>query len=137
MLDVPPPWANMPDVQRLKQFWKEQHALSTGQTLKGVNLDKHRARSALPLATGEYSAGTSDRRSGESAQKACTCDPLDFECILKCTQDAMVAPKKCYEKCDNVGCHQECVYVQVNWEQVRGLGGGDPSTSLWLFCRFV
>ncbi|MGB1600315.1 MAG: hypothetical protein ACPIOQ_46650, partial [Promethearchaeia archaeon] len=36
--DVPPPWANMADVTRLKQFWKEQHALATGQRLAGENV---------------------------------------------------------------------------------------------------
>lgn len=33
--DEPPPWANMADVKRLKQFWREQHALATGQPLPG------------------------------------------------------------------------------------------------------
>ena len=33
--DEPPPWANMGDVKRLKQFWKEQYALAAGHALAG------------------------------------------------------------------------------------------------------
>jgi hypothetical protein len=29
--DAAPPWAQMADVQRLKAFWREQHAIATGQ----------------------------------------------------------------------------------------------------------
>ena len=82
----------------------------------GVNLDKHRADTALPLATGEFSAGTAERNSPDK-DKACQCDPLDFKCLLKCTKEAMTLPKKCYEKCDNTMCHQECVYVEIDYQQ--------------------
>ena len=118
--DVPPPWANMGDVQRLKQFWKEQYALATGKTLPGVNLQKHRA-GALPLEPGAFSAGTAVRNAEASdwtPADGCSCDPQDFPCILKCTSDAMIMPKKCYEKCDSTSCHQECVHVDITFDQV-------------------
>ncbi len=67
----------MADVKRLKQFWREQYALSTGKTLPGVNMRKHAANTALPLATGEYSAGTADRSKDDAPDdaQACSCDP--------------------------------------------------------------
>jgi hypothetical protein len=123
--DEPPPWANMGDVKRLKQFWKEQYALATGQTLPGVDLKKHRENSALPLATGEYSAGTAERDTSDKHD--CACDPLDFKCIQRCTDRAMIAPKKCYEKCDNTMCHQECVHVEVSFDQPKAQGVGAKS----------
>ena len=113
--DVPPPWANMGDVQRLKQFWKEQYALATGKTLSGVNLQKHQA-GALPLEPGAFSAGTAEW--DVAGRDDCSCDPLDFSCIQKCTGKAMAIPKKCYEKCDSTMCHQECVHVDISFDQV-------------------
>ena len=124
--DVPPPWANMGDVKRLKQFWKEQYAMATGQNLKGLKFDKRRAASALPLATGEFSAGTAER--GRDASKdACSCDPQDVKCILKCTDKAMVVPKACFEKCDDNTCRQECVHVEIPIDKGKPEGVGSKA----------
>jgi len=74
--DVPPPWANMNDVARLKAFWREQRALTTGESLPGVDLRKHREMLALPLAAGEYTAGTASSRGAIGG--GCICKPDDF-----------------------------------------------------------
>uniref|UniRef100_A0A6T7TMM8 PDZ domain-containing protein n=1 Tax=Hanusia phi TaxID=3032 RepID=A0A6T7TMM8_9CRYP len=112
--DEPPPWAQMKDVKRLKQFWKEQRMLATGRSLPGVNLDAHR-RGALPLAPLEYTAGTADRRAIAAGERRCECDATDLECIKRCTDAAFQQPLTCYDKCDHTGCHQECVHVQISF----------------------
>ena len=49
---------------------------------------------------------------------------MDFKCILQCTQKAMIAPTKCYEKCDDTMCHQECVHVELSFEKAKAAGVG-------------
>ncbi|KAJ1470900.1 hypothetical protein T484DRAFT_1846115 [Baffinella frigidus] len=37
----------------------------------------------------------------------CICfDAADMACIQRCTKMSMDQPKTCYQKCDDVGCHQ-------------------------------
>ena len=114
--DTPPPWAQMKDVARLKAFWKEQHALSTGQRLDGVNLLAHK-QEALPLAPGEYTAGTADQ--SKDPKDDCVCEPSDFECIKRCTQKSLEQPKSCFQKCDETGCYQECVHVEMSFKEEK------------------
>lgn len=77
--DQPPPWAQMADVTRLKAFWKEQHALSIGESLPGVDFSKHRQGSALPLVPGEFTAGTASAKDWK--EDACKCAPVSLWCL--------------------------------------------------------
>lgn len=89
-----------------------------------MDLSRHEVANALPLAPHAFTAGTAPRGigAGQEKPKTCSCAPTDHECIHKCTQKALVAPKSCYEKCDSSGCYEECVHVNLVMESADADG---------------
>jgi hypothetical protein len=95
----------------------------------GVDLSRHEVANALPLAPHAFTAGTAQRGivAGEEKPQTCSCDPTDHECIQKCTKEALIVPKSCYQKCDSSGCFEECVHVDITMSSGEADGAKKPA----------